>query len=65
MDIQQIDQQYVANTYRRFPITIVRGKGSLVWDDTGKEYIDLGKKTGLKDEYRILQIEREGVHVDR
>lgn len=27
---------------RRFPITIVRGKGSLVWDDTGKEYIDLG-----------------------
>lgn len=42
MDIQQIDQQYVANTYRRFPITIVRGKGSLVWDDTGKEYIDLG-----------------------
>lgn len=45
MDIKAVDQQYVANTYRRFPVTIVRGKGSLVWDDQGKEYIDLG--TGI------------------
>lgn len=45
MDIQTMDQQYVANTYSRFPITIVKGKGSLVWDDQGKEYIDLG--TGI------------------
>ena len=45
MDIKTIDQQYVANTYNRFPVTIVKGKGSLVWDDNGKEYIDLG--TGI------------------
>jgi len=45
MDIKTIDKQYVANTYNRFPVTIVKGKGSLVWDDNGKEYIDLG--TGI------------------
>jgi len=45
MDIKAIDKQYVANTYNRFPLTVVRGKGSLVWDETGKEYIDLG--TGI------------------
>ena len=41
MDTQKLDQAYIANTYARFPVTIVKGKGSLVWDDTGKEYIDL------------------------
>ena len=45
MDIKTIDKQYVANTYNRFPLTVVKGKGSLVWDDNGKEYIDLG--TGI------------------
>ena len=39
------DQTYVANTYGRFPLNIVEGKGSLVWDDAGKEYIDMG--TGI------------------
>jgi len=42
MNIKTIDDQYVANTYKRFPVTIVSGKGSLVKDDEGKEYIDLG-----------------------
>lgn len=45
MDIKAMDKQYVANTYNRFPLTVVKGKGSLVWDDNGKEYIDLG--TGI------------------
>lgn len=39
------DKQYVANTYSRFPIQLVSGKGSLVYDADGKEYIDLG--TGI------------------
>lgn len=26
--------------YARFPLRLVRGKGSRVWDETGKEYID-------------------------
>ncbi len=41
MNIQELDATYVANTYGRFPLTLVKGKGSLVWDDAGKEYIDL------------------------
>lgn len=45
MDIKQIDANYVASTYARFPICIASGKGSLVVDDEGKEYIDLG--TGI------------------
>ena len=45
MDIFEIDKQYVANTYARFPVQIVSGKGSLLTDGKGKEYIDLG--TGI------------------
>ena len=45
MDIQKLDQSYIAGTYARFPVTIVKGKGSLVWDENGKEYIDLS--TGI------------------
>lgn len=28
------------STYNRFPLTIVKGKGSYVWDDSGKQYLD-------------------------
>ena len=41
-DLQALDKQYVAGTYARFPVEIVRGEGSLVYDTEGKEYIDLG-----------------------
>ena len=36
MDIQSMDKAYIAGTYNRFPITIVSGKGSLVYDEAGK-----------------------------
>ncbi len=45
MNIKQIDNEYVAHTYARFPLQLTSGKGSLVYDETGKEYIDLG--TGI------------------
>lgn len=45
MDIKALDKEYIANTYARFPVQLVSGKGSLVQDDAGKEYIDLG--TGI------------------
>ena len=41
-NIKTIDDTYVAHTYARFPVALVKGKGSLVWDENGKEYIDLG-----------------------
>ncbi|MBR2622936.1 MAG: acetylornithine/succinylornithine family transaminase [Clostridia bacterium] len=45
MNIIEIDKQYIAGTYARFPLQLVEGKGSMVQDADGKEYIDLG--TGI------------------
>ena len=42
MNIQQIDDQFIANTYHRFPIQIVRGNGAELFDKDGKRYIDSG-----------------------
>ena len=46
-DLKQIDKQYIANTYARFPVELVSGKGSLVYDENGKEYIDMGSGIGV------------------
>ncbi len=40
--ITETDKQYVANTYARFPVELISGKGSIVVDTDGKEYLDLG-----------------------
>ncbi len=32
--------KYVANTYARFPIVLVKGRGARLWDSDGKEYLD-------------------------
>lgn len=45
MSIKEFDQEYVAATYSRFPVCLVSGEGSIVYDDEGKEYIDMG--TGI------------------
>ena len=45
MTIKELDAQYIAPTYARFPLCLVKGKGSLVYDENGKEYIDLS--TGI------------------
>ena len=34
------EDQYLASLYQRFPINIVTGKATKVWDTSGKEYID-------------------------
>ena len=41
-DIKQLDREYIANTYKRADVLFVRGKGSKLYDETGREYIDLG-----------------------
>ncbi len=45
MDIFAIDKEYIAGTYARFPVQLVGGKGSTLYDEQGKAYIDLG--TGI------------------
>ncbi len=42
MSITANDKQYIANTYARFPVELVSGKGAILKDSEGKEYIDLG-----------------------
>lgn len=39
-DIISKGQEFVMNTYGRFPIAPVKGRGSYVWDANGKEYLD-------------------------
>ena len=47
MNTKQTDQAYVAHTYARFPVEIVSGRGSEVFDETGKRYIDLTSGIGV------------------
>ncbi len=47
MNIQELDQTYLAHAYGRFGITLTEGKGSLFFDENGKEYIDLGTGIGV------------------
>ena len=37
---QEIEHQYYMFTVRRQPVTIVKGQGTKVWDEDGKEYLD-------------------------
>jgi acetylornithine/N-succinyldiaminopimelate aminotransferase len=39
-EIMNRGQAVVMNTYGRFPIALVKGKGSYVWDADGKQYLD-------------------------
>ena len=47
MSITALDKQYVAGTYNRFPVEILRGKGAECWDADGKRYIDMGTGIGV------------------
>ncbi|MBQ7437310.1 MAG: acetylornithine/succinylornithine family transaminase [Oscillospiraceae bacterium] len=46
-ELKTIDKEYIANTYARFPVELVSGKGSLVYDESGREYIDMGSGIGV------------------
>jgi len=39
-DVPQLESTYHMQMFRRMPVTLVRGQGTRVWDDTGKEYLD-------------------------
>ena len=39
-DWPELDKKYFMQTIVRHPLTLVRGEGLRVWDDTGKEYLD-------------------------
>ena len=37
----ELERKYYQGTFKRQPITIVRGAGTRIWDSNGKEYLDL------------------------
>lgn len=45
MNLKEKDAKYIAGTYARFPLELVRGEGSVAYDESGKKYIDLS--TGI------------------
>lgn len=47
MTIEEKDREYVASTYARFPVRLVRGEGATLYDADGKSYIDLGSGIGV------------------
>ena len=47
MDLKELDGKYIAGTYKRFPVLAVSGKGSVITDETGKQYIDMGSGIGV------------------
>ena len=37
---QELEQKLFLRTFKRMPVTLVRGQGVWVWDDRGKKYLD-------------------------
>ena len=46
-EIKALDDQYVAHTYVRFPLALVRGENATVWDPNDKKYIDFTSGIGV------------------
>jgi len=46
-NITNLDKEYVAGTYARYPVELLEGKGSIIKDTAGKEYIDMGSGIGV------------------
>ena len=46
-EIMNLEEKLMANVYAKRPIVITRGKGALVWDINGKEYIDCTGSYGV------------------
>lgn len=47
MSIISLDKEFVAGTYGRFPVELVSGKGCILTDTNGKQYIDLTSGIGV------------------
>lgn len=47
MTAEEKDSLYIASTYSRFPLRLVRGEGRTVYDAEGKGYLDLASGIGV------------------
>lgn len=46
-EVMNLEEKLMANVYAKRPIVITRGKGALVWDINGKEYVDCTGNYGV------------------
>lgn len=46
-EIEKLEKENLASTYKRFPLLIKSGKGALCKDEAGREYIDLTSGIGV------------------
>jgi predicted acetylornithine/succinylornithine family transaminase len=46
-DVQALETRYILQTYRRQPLTLVRGEGVRLFDADGREYLDLLSGIGV------------------
>lgn len=47
MNTKELDNEYVAHAYGRFDVALSKGKGSTLYDEDGKKYIDFGSGIGV------------------
>ncbi len=63
--IVELEQQYVFQNYARYPLVIESGKGSAVYDDKGRRYLDFISGIGVNAlghaHPRIVKVVREQV----
>ena len=61
--IQQLESEYLMQTYARNPVMFVRGKGSRLFDEQGKSYLDFIAGIGVNvlgyDHPRVRRVLRE------
>jgi LysW-gamma-L-lysine/LysW-L-ornithine aminotransferase len=46
-EIVDIETRYLANVFSKRPVVITRGKGAILWDINGKEYVDCSSSYGV------------------
>ena len=45
--IMETENRYLANVFAKKPIVLTKGKGALLWDINGKEYVDCASSYGV------------------
>lgn len=65
--VAELESQYLLNTYARSPVLFVRGKGSTLFDDRGRAYIDFITGIGVNvlgyDHPRVRHVLRRGAQL--
>jgi acetylornithine/LysW-gamma-L-lysine aminotransferase len=46
-EIMDIETRYMANVFSKKPVVITKGKGALLWDINGREYVDCASSYGV------------------